>query len=131
MRQRRVLLLIDVSGSMKAGTEGALRLAHALVQAGERVEVFTLGTRLTRVTRALRHRNARAGADAPLGLVADWDGGTRLGEALACSSPCRASPASRAARWWSCCPTGWSAAGPEALVAAMRRLRGLAWSCSG
>ncbi len=56
-RQRRVLMLIDVSGSMKTGTDGVLRLAHALSQAGERVEVFTLGTRLTRVTRALRHRN--------------------------------------------------------------------------
>ena len=56
-RERRVLMLIDVSGSMKDGTDGALRLAHALVQGGERVECFTIGTRLTRVTRALRHRN--------------------------------------------------------------------------
>jgi uncharacterized protein with von Willebrand factor type A (vWA) domain len=56
-RQRRVLLLIDVSGSMKAGTDAALRLAHAMVQALERAEVFTIGTRLTRVTRALRYRN--------------------------------------------------------------------------
>ena len=56
-RQRRVLFLVDVSGSMKVGTDGALRLAHALVQAGDQVEVFTLGTRLTRITRALHHRN--------------------------------------------------------------------------
>jgi uncharacterized protein len=54
MRQRRVLILVDVSGSMKDGTEGALRLAHALVRGGERAECFTLGTRLTRITRALR-----------------------------------------------------------------------------
>lgn len=81
-RHRRVLLLIDVSGSMKAGTDGALRLAHALVQAGERVEVFTLGIRLTRVTRALRHRNRDQAMLLASGLVADWDGGTRLGDAL-------------------------------------------------
>ncbi len=81
-KTRRVLVLLDVSGSMKAQTEGALRAAHALVGTGARVEVFTLGTRLTRITRALRLRNpdqafANAGA-----LVADWDGGTRLGDAL-------------------------------------------------
>ena len=48
-RQRRVLLLIDVSGSMKERTEAHLRFAHALARAVERIEVFTIGTRLTRV----------------------------------------------------------------------------------
>ena len=67
---------------MKSGTEGALRLAHALVQAGEQVEVFTIGTRLTRVTRALVRRNREQALVLASGLVADWDGGTRLGEAL-------------------------------------------------
>src|SRR5690606_31506323 len=81
-RRRRVLLLIDVSGSMKDHTDTSLRFAHTLAQATDRLEVFTLGTRLTRITRALRRRNreqalARAGA-----LVADWDGGTRLGDAM-------------------------------------------------
>jgi uncharacterized protein with von Willebrand factor type A (vWA) domain len=80
--QRRVLFLVDVSGSMKAGTDGALRLAHALVQAAERVEVFTLGTRLTRVTRALHHRNRDQALALASGLVADWDGGTRISTAL-------------------------------------------------
>ena len=53
-RPRRILLLIDVSGSMKARTEENMKLAHALSQAAGNVEVFTFGTRLTRVTRALR-----------------------------------------------------------------------------
>ena len=60
-RERRVLMLIDVSGSMKNGTDGALRLAHALQQGGDRVECFTLGTRLTRVTRALPHCGPASG----------------------------------------------------------------------
>ena len=55
-RQRRILLLIDVSGSMKAQTESTMRFAHALARAAERLEVFTLGTRLTRVSRALKLR---------------------------------------------------------------------------
>ena len=54
LRQRRILLLIDVSGSMKERTETHLRIAHALAHAVERIEVFTFGTRLTRVTRAMR-----------------------------------------------------------------------------
>ena len=54
----------------------------ALVQAAERAEVFTIGTRLTRVTRALRHRSREQALTLASGLVADWDGGTRLGEAL-------------------------------------------------
>ncbi|PBC02880.1 VWA domain-containing protein [Mesorhizobium sp. WSM3860] len=79
---RKLLLLIDVSGSMKLHTADYLKLAHATVQGADRAEVFTFGTRLTRITSALRIRDreqalARAGA-----LVEDWDGGTRIGPTL-------------------------------------------------
>jgi uncharacterized protein len=81
-RQRRIVVLIDVSGSMKERTQAHLAFAHALARAAETAEVFTIGTRLTRITRALRRRDrAQALAAASL-LVADWDGGTRIGEAL-------------------------------------------------
>lgn len=80
--QRRILLLIDISGSMKLHTEAHLQLAHAVVRTAERAEVFTLGTRLTRITAALRI----AGRDRALAQVAetveDWDGGTRIGPTL-------------------------------------------------
>ena len=127
-RQRRVLLLIDISGSMKAGTEGALRLAHALVQAAETVEVFTIGTRLTRITRALTRRNRDQALDLASGLVADWDGGTRLGEALQVflSVPRFASFARGA--FTIVLSDGLERGGPEALTQAMTRLDGLAWS---
>lgn len=127
MRQRRVLLLVDVSGSMKAATEGTLRLAHALMQGGERVEAFTLGTRLTRITRALSHREPGAALARASGLVADWDGGTRLGEALSVflSVPRFASFARGALVI--IVSDGLERGGPAALVAAMQRLRGLAW----
>ncbi|KIT16223.1 VWA domain-containing protein [Jannaschia aquimarina] len=126
-RQRRILLLLDVSGSMKAGTDGAMRFAHALVQAGERVEAFTLGTRLTRVTRALRHRNRDQALGLASGLVADWDGGTRLGDALASflSVPRFASFARGALVV--ILSDGLERGGPDSLVQAMERLDGLAW----
>ena len=57
IRPRRVVLLIDVSGSMSPYADSLLRLAHAFVRGAEQVEVFTMGTRLTHVTRALSARD--------------------------------------------------------------------------
>jgi uncharacterized protein with von Willebrand factor type A (vWA) domain len=82
LRQRRLLLLIDVSGSMKERTEAHLRIAHALARATERIEVFTFGTRLTRVTHAMRLKHREQALAATSAIVSDWDGGTRIGEAL-------------------------------------------------
>jgi uncharacterized protein with von Willebrand factor type A (vWA) domain len=127
-RQRRVLLLVDVSGSMKAGTDGTLGLAHALVQAGERVEVFTVGTRLTRVSRALRHPDRRRALDLAAGLVADWDGGTRLGPALAAFLAVPRFAAFARGALVVIVSDGLERGGPEALVAAVVRLRALARS---
>jgi len=81
-RRRPILLVIDVSGSMKARTEAHLRFAHTLVRVADRIEVFTIGTRLTRVTRALQLRQQEQALAAASGLVSDWDGGTRIGDAL-------------------------------------------------
>jgi uncharacterized protein with von Willebrand factor type A (vWA) domain len=82
LRQRRIVVLIDVSGSMKERTQAHLTFAHALVRAADSVEVFTIGTRLTRITRPLRLRNREQALEAASLLVADWDGGTRIGDAL-------------------------------------------------
>jgi uncharacterized protein with von Willebrand factor type A (vWA) domain len=82
-RPRRVVLVIDVSGSMSAYADALLRLAHVWVRAVPRhTEVFTLGTRLTRITRALRSRDAEAALKAAGEQVPDWSGGTLLGEVL-------------------------------------------------
>ncbi|GAA1531361.1 vWA domain-containing protein [Nocardioides humi] len=82
-RPRRVVLLIDVSGSMSGYADALLRLAHRVTQAGpDRVEVFSLGTRLTHLTRALRRRDPDRAIAAAGDVVPDWSGGTRLGETL-------------------------------------------------
>lgn len=80
-KPRRVVLLIDVSGSMSSYADALLRLAHRMTQAGP-VETFTIGTRLTHVTRALRGRDAERALVAAGETVPDWSGGTRLGETL-------------------------------------------------
>jgi uncharacterized protein len=82
LRQRRIVVLVDVSGSMKERTQAHLAFAHALVRAADSVEVFTIGTRLTRITRPLHLKNREQALTTASLLVADWDGGTRIGEAL-------------------------------------------------
>jgi uncharacterized protein with von Willebrand factor type A (vWA) domain len=82
VRPRRVVLLLDVSGSMSGYADALLRLAHRVVTTTPRAEVFTVGTRLTHVTRALRSRDAERALVAAGETVPDWSGGTRLGETL-------------------------------------------------
>ncbi|MCA0336273.1 MAG: VWA domain-containing protein [Actinobacteria bacterium] len=82
-RPRRIVLLIDVSGSMSGYADSLLRVAHRYVRSGLPVEVFTLGTRLTHVTRALTARDADRAIVAAGEAIPDWSGGTRLAEGLA------------------------------------------------
>jgi uncharacterized protein len=85
-RPRRVVLLLDVSGSMSAYADALLRLAHRFTRGSQSpsrgVETFTIGTRLTRVTRAMRLRDPERAIVAAGETVPDWSGGTRLGETL-------------------------------------------------
>jgi hypothetical protein len=82
LRPRRLVLLLDVSGSMTDYSRALVLYAHAAVRAGLCQDAFCFGTRLTRLTRALAapsHDEAlrRAAAEAP-----DRDAGTRIGESL-------------------------------------------------
>lgn len=82
-RTRKVVLLVDVSGSMAPYADALLRFAHVVVRRSPAtVEVFTLGTRLTRVTRELRLRDADHALAATGKAIPDWSGGTRLGEVM-------------------------------------------------
>ena len=77
-RHRRVVLLIDVSGSMAPYSDALLRFAHAVARRMP-AEVFT---RLTRITRQLRQRDAELALSAASRAVPDYSGGTRLGETM-------------------------------------------------
>lgn len=81
-KPRRLLLLIDVSGSMKAYSETTLRFAHLLTRSRPKVETFCFGTRLSRVTATLKHRLPDEALARLSGLVFDFDGGTRIGASL-------------------------------------------------
>jgi len=81
-RLRRLVLLLDVSGSMEPYARALLRFVQAAVAGRQRVEAFALGTRLTRVTRELSSRDPDRALAQAAGQVQDWSGGTRLGECL-------------------------------------------------
>jgi uncharacterized protein with von Willebrand factor type A (vWA) domain len=81
-RRRRLVLLLDVSGSMAPYSRALVEFAHAAARGAREVEVFCFGTRISRVTEALRHRHPDRALEEAARAVADWEGGTRIGESI-------------------------------------------------
>jgi uncharacterized protein len=82
VQPRKVVLLCDVSGSMAAYSRALLRFLHAGVVSGARIEAFSMGTRLTRITRELATRDPDQALRRAAGVVKDISGGTRLGDTM-------------------------------------------------
>lgn len=82
LRVRPLVFLLDVSGSMRSYSRALLLFAHAVLRVAPDTEVFAFGTRLTRVTPALGGPSLELALRAGAGAVPDWDGGTRIGDAL-------------------------------------------------
>ncbi len=88
-RRRRVVrppplvVLCDISGSMARYAQILLHFLHAVANERERVHVFLFGTRLSNISRQLRHRDPEAAFQLVAHIVPDWSGGTRIGESLA------------------------------------------------
>ncbi len=81
-RGRPLVLILDISGSMAPYSRALVQFGFAAMAAGRRVEVFCFGTRLTRVTRVLAGRDPERAMHEIGRRVADWEGGTRIGESL-------------------------------------------------
>ena len=77
-----LVVLADISGSMSQYSRIFLHFLHVLSERRRRVHVFLFGTRLTNVTRQLRHRDPDEAIARCTEAVADWSGGTRIGETL-------------------------------------------------
>jgi uncharacterized protein len=78
-----LVALCDISGSMSRYAQVLLHFLHAVTNDRDRVHSFLFGTRLTNVTRQLRHRDAEVAFELVSHVVPDWSGGTRIGESLA------------------------------------------------
>ena len=83
VRPPPLVVLCDISGSMARYAQILLHFLHAVANDRDRVSVFLFGTRLTNITRVLRHKDPEAAFAAVANLVPDWSGGTRIGETVA------------------------------------------------
>ena len=81
VRRRPLVLICDVSGSMERYSRLLMIFAHAIARR-EDLEAFVFSTRLTRITRLLRHRDLDRALDSVSKGVHDFSGGTRIGDAL-------------------------------------------------
>ncbi len=77
-----LVVLCDISGSMARYAQVLLHFLHSVANDRDRVHVFLFGTRLSNITRQLRHRDPEAAFELVAQAVPDWSGGTRIGEAL-------------------------------------------------
>ena len=125
-RPRRVVLLCDVSGSMEPYARALVRFLHAAVVGRARVEAFALATRLTRLTRPLTSRDPDAALTATAAAVADWAGGTRLGEGLRAFNDTWGVRGMARGAIVVVLSDGWDRGDPDVLAEQMARLRRVA-----
>lgn len=126
-RARPLVLILDISGSMAPYSRALLQFGYAGMAAGRRVEVFCFGTRLTRVTRTLRTKDPDRALHEIGRLVADWEGGTRIGESLRTLLDGWSQRAALRGAVVVLCSDGLERGDPELLRAQMARLRRLAY----
>ena len=126
-RARPLVLILDISGSMAPYARALMQFAYAAMAAGRRVEVFVFGTRLTRVTRTLRTRDPDRALRQIGRQVADWEGGTRIGESLKTLLDGWSQRAALRGAVVVLCSDGLERGDPELLKIQMARLRRLAY----
>ena len=125
-RTRPLVLILDVSGSMAPYSRALLQFGYAAMAAGRRVEVFCFGTRLTRVTRVLRTKDPDRAMHEIGRIVADWEGGTRIGESLKSLLDGWSQRAALRGAVVVLCSDGLERGDPQLLRTQMARLRRLA-----
>jgi uncharacterized protein with von Willebrand factor type A (vWA) domain len=125
-RPRRLVFLLDVSGSMEPYADALLRFAHVAARRRTGTEVFTIGTRLTRISRELRGRDVDLALAAVAKVVPDWSGGTRLGELLRAFLDRWGQRGAARGAVVVFASDGWERGDPQVLAEQMARLRRLA-----
>ena len=125
-RNRPLVLILDISGSMAPYSRALMQFAYAAMAAGRRVETFVFGTRLTRVTRTLRTKDPDRALDEIGRQVEDWEGGTRIGESLKTLLDGWSQRAALRGAVVVLCSDGLERGDPELLREQMARMRRLA-----
>jgi uncharacterized protein with von Willebrand factor type A (vWA) domain len=125
-RNRPLVLILDISGSMAPYSRALMQFAYAAMAAGRRVETFVFGTRLTRVTRTLRTRDPDRALHEIGRQVEDWEGGTRIGESLKTLLDGWSQRAALRGAVVVLCSDGLERGDPDVLALQMARMRRLA-----
>jgi len=121
-RPRRLVLVLDVSGSMAPYARVLLQYVQASVAARTRVEAFAFGTHLTRITLELAGRDPDLALRRAAEHVTDWSGGTRIGASLATLNREHGRRIGRGA-FVVLLSDGWDRGEPDELAAELGRLR--------
>lgn len=122
-RPRPIVAICDVSGSMEQYSRFALRFVYALTRMDVRTETFVFGTRLTRITPHLRHRDADRALRQIAASVHDWAGGTQIGAALHVFNRRWARRVLRSSAIVIIVSDGWDRGEPATVTAEMELLR--------
>ncbi len=120
---RPIVLILDVSGSMERYSRIVLHFVYGLSRSGTRVDAFVFATRLTRLTRQIAERRGSQLLTRLARDVADWGGGTRIGEALRAFNTSWARRVMRHGPIVIIVSDGWDRGDPELLRREIARVR--------
>jgi len=121
-RQRPLIIIADISGSMEKYADLFLVFAHAAQRRIDDVEVFTFSTDLTRITEDLKRRDIQTALSRVSATVRDWSGGTKIGEALEKWNRLWSRRLSRGGPIALILSDGWDCGDPDLLTREMGRL---------
>lgn len=121
-RQRPLIIIADISGSMEKYADLFLVFAHAAQRRLHHVEAFTFSTNLTRITEELRRRDTKTALAKVSSSVHDWSGGTKIGEAFAEWNRLWSRRLSRGGPIALVLSDGWDCGDPELLRVEIARL---------
>ncbi|HUZ02945.1 MAG TPA: VWA domain-containing protein [Thermomicrobiaceae bacterium] len=122
-KPRQLVVICDVSGSMDRYSRILLQFVYAIENGMAHVEAFVFGTRLTRITRMLRHRSVDDAMERVSREVHDWSGGTRIGQSLQTFNQDWARRVLRNGAVVLIISDGWDRGDPEVLQREMARLQ--------
>jgi uncharacterized protein with von Willebrand factor type A (vWA) domain len=127
----KLVIALDVSGSMNPYSIFFVRFAYALQKYFKRVDTFLFSTQLTEITSTLRARQLRDALESLAGHAAGWSGGTKIGESLHQLTQLQGRRLFSRDTVFMVMSDGWETGDPavlaEELSAIKRRVRKLIW----
>ena len=131
LQQLKLVIALDISGSMNAYSIFFIRFAYALQKYFKRVDTFLFSTELTEITFTLRARQLRDAMESLAGQAAGWSGGTKIGESLQKLAMLHGRRLFSRDTVFMVLSDGWDTGDPEVLTeelgAIKRRVRKLIW----